>query len=47
MRALLEQAGLEDDACELVLERADRGIPSATNAAGTGSVTLTLTIVKK
>ena len=45
MRALLEQAGLEDDACELVLERADRGIPSATN--GTGSATLTLTIVKK
>jgi hypothetical protein len=47
VRALLERAGLEDDACELVLERADRGIPSATNAAGTGSVTLTLTIVKK
>jgi hypothetical protein len=39
-RAPLERAGLEDDACELVLERADRGIPSATNAAGTGSATL-------
>ena len=47
VRAPLERAGLEDDACELVLERADRGIPSATNAAGTGSATLALTIVKK
>jgi hypothetical protein len=43
MRAPLERAGLEDDACELVLEPADRGIPSATNAEETGSATLTLT----
>jgi DMSO/TMAO reductase YedYZ molybdopterin-dependent catalytic subunit len=28
LRALLEQAGLEDDACEVVLEGADRGIPA-------------------
>jgi DMSO/TMAO reductase YedYZ molybdopterin-dependent catalytic subunit len=28
LRALLERAGLEDDACEVVLEGADRGIPA-------------------
>src|ERR1700732_506014 len=28
LRALLERAGLEDDACEVVLEGADRGIPT-------------------
>ena len=28
LRALLERAGLEDDACEIVLEGADRGIPA-------------------
>jgi DMSO/TMAO reductase YedYZ molybdopterin-dependent catalytic subunit len=28
LRALLERAGLEDDACEVVLEGADRGMPT-------------------
>jgi DMSO/TMAO reductase YedYZ molybdopterin-dependent catalytic subunit len=28
LRALLERAGLEDDACEVVFEGADRGIPT-------------------
>src|SRR5271165_6772434 len=28
LRALLERAGLEDDACEIVLEGADRGTPT-------------------
>jgi len=28
LRALLERAGLEDDACEVVLEGADRGTPT-------------------
>ena len=28
LRALLERAGLDDDACEVVLEGADRGIPT-------------------
>ena len=28
LRALLERAGLEDDACDVVLEGADRGIPT-------------------
>src|SRR3989454_3473774 len=28
LRALLERAGLEEDACEVVLEGADRGIPT-------------------
>jgi DMSO/TMAO reductase YedYZ molybdopterin-dependent catalytic subunit len=28
LRALLERAGLEDDACEIVLEGADRGTPA-------------------
>src|SRR5216683_524241 len=28
LRALLDRAGLEDDACELVLEGADRGTPT-------------------
>ena len=28
LQALLERAGLEDDACEVVLEGADRGIPT-------------------
>jgi DMSO/TMAO reductase YedYZ molybdopterin-dependent catalytic subunit len=28
LRALLERAGLEDDACEVVLEGADRGMPA-------------------
>jgi DMSO/TMAO reductase YedYZ molybdopterin-dependent catalytic subunit len=27
LRALLERAGLEEDACEIVLEGADRGTP--------------------
>jgi DMSO/TMAO reductase YedYZ molybdopterin-dependent catalytic subunit len=32
LAALLERAGLEDDACEIVLEGADRGIPSHQSA---------------